>query len=380
MRWKNWIALLSALLLLSGCAFLPFDISPAPTREPGALTWLHAYYADASYSQLALTDQMDAVSLGWAQLRLNEAGEPWVDKATGVWTVPAGAETVTDYLAQRDIPYNLCVYATASDAVEGANGETRSTLAWAISPENRPAAVRELVAAAEGYSGLTLDFEGLKPAEEKENFSALVAELRDALPADKLLYAAVPPDRWYKGYDYRALGEACDKVILMAHDYQWTRAPEGNLGTANTDTPLAPIDRVEEALAHFTDPKTGVRDLSRAAIAVAFSCAGVKVDEEGLLLDTKVYNPGTAILTRRLAQEDAELGWSEEYQSPYVYYHDEDGNRYRLWYEDSRSLAAKAELARRYGVTGLSLWRLGSIPDDPEVYDAWSEILLQTER
>lgn len=376
---KQALALVLCLLALAGCGgggTTPTP-TPEPTAAPTALTWLHGFYANASYSQLELAGEMDAVSLGWGRLRLDEGGA-WVSTTRengNEWAVPQGAELVTDYLDERGVPYNLCVYASASATVELA-GEEVGVLAAALSPAYREKTVAALVAAAEGYGGLTVDFEGLRLETDRDAFTAFMEALRAALPADKLLYAAVPPDRWYKGYDYRAIGEVCDKVILMAHDYQWTQAPQENLGTPYTDTPIAPIGQVAEALAHFTDPDTGVRDLSKAAMAVAFSCAGVEVDEDGLLLDTKVYNPGTATLTRRLLQEDAQAGWSEEYQAPYVFYHDEEGRRYRVWYEDARSVEAKVELAYQYGVTGLSLWRLGTVPAE-ESYDAWSAVLGQ---
>lgn len=378
MNRKKCFALALALALLTGCQTLGPAPTPTPTAPPSRLTWLHAYYANSSYGQIDLTDHMDAVSLGWARLRLDDTG-PWVSTTRengNEWIVPQSAHLVTDRLGRRGIPYHLCVYASGTATVTLEDGSVVPVLTTAIDPDHAPDTVRALCEAAGAYSGLTIDFEGLRQESSKENFSAFMKLLRQELPEEKGLWVAVPPDRWFPGYDYRALGEICDKVLLMCHDYQWTQAPEENLGTALTDTPIAPLDLVEEALAHFTDPETGVADLSKAAMALAFSCAGVEVDEEGLLVDSRVYNPGTETLTRRLGQADAEPGWSEEYQAPYVYYHDEEGHRYRVWYEDARSVEAKIRLAYQYGITGLSLWRLGTIPTDPG-YDAWSAILAQ---
>lgn len=371
MKRKRVFVLALALFLLAGCR----TPEPEPTPVPTQLTWLHGFYAGSSYDQIGLTDSMDAVSLGWGRMYVDEAGEPYVNTthAEGnTWVVPKSPHLATDYFSERDVPYNLCVYATAGAAY----GDT-NVLEYLITPEVRERTAQAMVEAASDYSGLTIDFEGLANSSSREDFVELVALVREKLPEGRLLYVAVQPDEWYKGYDYRTLGELCDKVILMAHDYQWSKAPEENLGTALTDTPVAPIGRVELALQHITDPETGVEDVSKVALAVAFASAGVEVDEEGLLLDTTVYTPAPETLAARLAQADAQPGWSEEYASPYVYYHNEEGRRYRVWYEDARSVEAKIRLAYQYGVTGVSLWRLGTVPDF-EGYDVWS--MLQKER
>lgn len=362
---------LMALCLCLLCACVPQAPAPSPTPAPTHLTWLHGFYASSSYRQIDLAQDMDGVSLGWGRMFVDDSGAPYVNQTSAggnLWVVPQGSELATGYFQERSIPYHLCVFATTAHKY----GDT-SVLEYLLDPEVRQTAADALVAAAEPYSGLTIDFEGLYDNRRRDDFSQFVALVREKLPPEQSLYIAVPPDTWYQGYDYRALGAVCDKVILMAHDYQWQSAPEENLGTPNTDTPVAPIGQVELALARITDRSTGVEDLSKIALAVAFSSAGVEVDEAGNLVDTKVYTPGPGTLSQRLAQPDAQPGWSEEYASPYVYYHNEEGKRYRVWYEDARSVEAKVRLALSYGVTGLSLWRLGAIPTY-ENYDVWSAV------
>lgn len=364
-------ALTLALILLAGCGTSPATPTAQPTQTPTALTWLHGFYASSSYGQIGLTDSMDAVSLGWGRMYVDDEGVPYVNQTSAggnPWVKPQGSHLATGYFEERDIPYNLCVFATTAHTY----GET-NVLEYLLEEENREAAADALVEAAGPYSGLTIDFEGLYFARSRDSFSQFVALVRQKLPQERLLYIAVPPDTWYYGYDYRALGEVCDKVILMAHDYQWQTAPEENLNTPFTDTPVAPIDAVEDALRAVTDPETGVADVGKVALAIAFSSAGVEVDEEGNLLSTTVYRPGPGTLAQRLAQDDAEPGWAEGYQSPYVYYHDEEGHRYRVWYEDARSVEAKIRLCYQYGVTGLSLWRLGTVPNYDN-YDVWPTV------
>ena len=45
-------------------------------------------------------------------------------------------------------------------------------------------------------------------------------------------------------------------------------------------------------------------------------------------------------------------------------YQTEDGKHWFVWYEDSRSVGEKVRLAKLFGVTSVSLWRLGNLPAD----------------
>jgi spore germination protein YaaH len=228
-----------------------------------------------------------------------------------------------------------------------------------------------------------MDFEALR-AKNKDKFTAFMTSLRAALPADKALYVCVTPvvpdDSYYDGYDYRALGELCDKVILMAHDYQFTSVPTSYLGTTHTDSYLTPFNKIYYALAAITDQETGVADVSKIALAISFGSVGWQVDGENKLLSTSSIHPSPSTVVTRLRQGDTLMGWSELARNPYIYYTTESGARYRLWYEDARSVLDKVRLARMFGITGVSLWRLGNVPDysdDGLYYNVWDSLLAE---
>ena len=346
-------------------------------RYQSKTQWLHGFYAFSSYSQINLTADMDAVSVGWAQMEYGESG-PVLNStpANGNdWIKPDDVTPATSYFESHQLPYNLNVYASAGDSVTLADGTTSSTVAAVVStPEARERAINALVTAAADYSGLTIDFEALKGDTIKQNYVTFMTELRQALPADKTLYVCVQPDTWYTGFDYRGLGEVCDKVILMAHDYQWTSVPESYVGTANTNSPVTPFPSIYEALRDITDPDTGVQDVSKVALAISFGTAGFHVDEEGRLLETTIYHPSAATLAARLSQPDTVVTYSDKYRNPYALYTTEDGSRYKVWYENEQSVLDKLQLARMFGVTGVSLWRIGNIPASSG-YDVWSAVL-----
>lgn len=376
---KRLLTLCLSLCLLCGCT-PAVQTHPTPAEQ---LTWLHGFYAISSYDQLSLADKLDAVSLGWARMSFDPEKGPWVNTTPAEgngWVVPKGSGKVLSALEEKGVDYPLSVFTSFGSKATLPGGSETSVLAAVISEDYRAAAVNALVAASEGYSGLTIDFEGLISSAYREDFTAFMTLLREKLPSDQTLYVAVPPDEWYAGYDYRALGELCDKVILMAHDYQWQSVPAEAVGTENTYTPLSPLPRVRLALEHITDPDTGVADVSKVALALSFATVGVEVEEDAdLLKGDKLYSPGVQTLAKRLAQPDAEPGWDELSASGYVFYHDESGRRYKIWYESPESVQAKIEAALEYGVSGLSLWRLGAVPNF-EHYDVWSVILEQAKR
>lgn len=325
--------------------------------------WLHGFYAFSSYPQLELPARMDAVSVGWARLEADENGVPRVNSTAengNDWAKPDQSELTTDFLAQRSIPCNLNVFGSAATFISLTQAQTQGE------------AVEQLAAAARPYAGLTIDIEGLR-TEQREDFTAFMTALRAALPAEQSLYVCVQPDTWFGGFDYRALGEICDRVILMAHDYQWSSIPDYYLGTANTYCPVTPIDKVSTALQHITDPLTGVRDRSKLALAISFNTTGFHVDEKGLLLDQTFYHPAYTTIAKRLQQPDTVYTWDEQSQNPFIEYTTEEGEHYKLWYENAPSVAAKLRLARMYGVTGVSVWRVGMIPAYEEIpdYNVW---------
>lgn len=346
-------------------------------RYTSKTDWLHAFYAFSSYNQINLTPYMDGVSVGWARLEFDPQTGPRMNSTAengNDWVKPADPTPATQYFQEHSIPCQLNVYATAEDKLTLPDGSTTSTIAALLSPEHRSTSVTLLVEAAREYAGLTLDFEGLR-RDLKESFAQFVQELREALPPEQRLYVCVQPDTWYDGFDYRSLGESCDKVILMAHDYQWpaSEVPKYT-GTANTDSPVTPIVWVYRALRSITDPETGVADRSKLALAIAFNTAGFHVDENGVLLDGTMYHPSRDVLTKRLQQESTVVTYSERYRNPVASYTTEDGERYRVWYEDSQSVQDKLQLARMFGIQGVSLWRLGIIPASTG-YDVWSGIV-----
>ncbi|MPM04051.1 hypothetical protein SDC9_50321 [bioreactor metagenome] len=326
---------------------------------------------------------MDAVSVGWARISVDPETGPWLNSTSqgnNEWVPPQDPTLVTGYFKENNTPCNLNVYASVWDSVALPDGTASNAAAEILkSEESRRQTVAAIVAASPDWAGITIDFEGMKSS-LKDEFTSFMTSLRAALPSDKTLYVCVPPDTWFDGFDYRALGEVCDKVILMAHDYQWSSIPDYYVGTDQTNCPVTPFPEIYKALRAITDEKTGVADRGKIALAISIASTGFQVDNNGLLLSTTFYNPSTATILLRLRQPGTQMFYSDYYRNPYIYYTAEDGSRYKVWYEDARSVTDKLDLARMFGITGVSLWRIGNIPayDDASLnYNVWEAVLNQ---
>ncbi len=375
---KGYISVAYAIGMTKGTSAVTFAPNATATRSQAAAMlvriyekrrqetdWVHGFYAISSRSQIDLTGRMDAVSVGWS--RMTWDGTTALLSTTSAngneYCIPSGYADAVNTIQANGAALSLSVFMDAS-------GGVKELLA---SPQGRAQAVGQIVneltisyntLGRNPYSGVTIDFEGLRSA-QKADFNAFLTDLSGEVRAlGKTLYVCVPPvlttGPYYDGYDYRAIGSLADKVILMAYDYE-TRDLSAYVGTEYHKTAApAPLDQVYMSLAAVADPNTGVQD--RSKVILGFNCKAVawQVDESGKLLSGTPAYPNNDTVFQRLAQADTVTGRSASYQTPYATYTTESGASYFLWYEDGVSTEAKMDVAKLFGVTGASIWRLGS--------------------
>ena len=385
---KGYVAIAYAIGMTNGTSATTFSPNATATRAQAAAMlvriyekmetasgFVHGFYALSSYSQLSCASRMDAVSAGWS--RMTWDGSTALLSTTSAnsneYYVPTGYSEVTDYMQSNSVKLHLSVFMDAS-------GGVRELLA---SPEGRTQAVAQIVneltveyqtIGRNPYSGVTIDFEGLRSA-QKTDFTAFLQELSAQLDKlGKTLYVCVAPaltgGAYYDGYDYRAIGDLADKVILMAYDFE-ARDASIYLGTdvASSSgfaeaTRNAPAGQVFWSLLAITDDSTGVRDAGKVLLGVSSKNVAWKVDANGCLISAQpVY------LSNDTAHSYIRQGISGASGSvlaeDYVIAVGEDGTRYFLWREDPLENLQSAKLL---GITGVSLWRLGTLP----MYSDWS--------
>ena len=385
---RGYIAVAYDIGMVNGTSATTFSPESTATREQAAAMlvrvyerrtadtdWTHAFYAISSYSQLELAKSFDAVSFGWSRMTLTQAG-PYLETTNAggnEYAIPQGYEEPVQVLQSAGVKLHLSVF------MDNSSGDLAALLGNAAF---RTAAVDAIMAELSRnyeelgynpYTGVTLDFEGLRAA-QKADYTQFLTELEARLEAaGKALYVAVLPATadgvYYDGYDYRAIGELADKVILLAHNYNAMNLSGFEGSTYYQTTALTPIQSVYYSLRAVCDGQTGVADRSKVTLAINIASLAWETDEGGRLTSPTPLYPTTATIYSRLAG-GAEMGWSETYRNPYLRYTTESGQHIFLWYEDARSVEEKVDLAKLFGITSVSVWRLGNIPhySDPGLY------------
>ncbi|MCL6581098.1 MAG: hypothetical protein K6U08_05715 [Firmicutes bacterium] len=229
--------------------------------------------------------------------------------------------------------------------VKGAGGNGAEALgdAWV-----RSALVKKLadLAVDRSYDGLNVSFE-LLPAGARDDYTAFIRELAAALhERGKTCYVSVfgdvdVPPEVSGAYDYRAIGEVADFVVLMAYDRHWTATGPG---------PIAPQPWVEatvESLLRYVHPR-------KVILGVGTHAYDWPAQEEGGRVE---YLPTGAALDRA-AEVGAEVIYDRESRQSY-YVYTRQGFEREVWVQDRVHLRDKVLLARRRGLRGVAVWRLG---------------------
>lgn len=390
---KGYISLAYDFGIVSGKTANSFDPYGTALREEAAammmrcynkynsyLDFVHGFYAFSSYSQKEMASEMDAVSFGWSRMEYSD-DEGVVVNTTAAndneWSVPEGYTDIVEYLNDNSVNTNLNIYMSASES-----DDAEIILG---SEENREEAVDVIIEELtvdynqlgyNPYDGVTIDFENLR-GNMRDNFTEFLRKLNQELDLiGKNLYVTVQPNMknstYFDGYDFKAIGEIADKVILMAYDYNAKSIPQDVMDSGFTTTPVTPFDEIYYALKTITDDITGVADKNKVVLGISMSNIGWTV------VDGQITNSrGNTYSYSEIADmidDGAEVKYSDKYKNPYLIYDSDDGKEI-VWYENSRSIADKVKLAEMLGVSSISVWRLGLIPQESGELDIWNGIM-----
>lgn len=330
--------------------------------------FLHGFYAISSYSQLGLVNDMDAVSAGWS--RMTWDGTTAVLSTTSAggneYAIPTGYDEVVAQAENNDVGLNLSVFMDGQDLKD-----------MLASDSGRAQAVEQIIneliipyntIGKNPYDGVTIDFEGLR-SESIVTFDQFLTELSSRVHyLGKKLYVCVPPvlttGSYYDGYNIARIAALSDKVILMAYDYEDRSMAVG--ASALTAAPTSPMDQAYWSVKKAVEELTASgQDVGKLVLGISCKNVAWKVNsaQDLTLAAAAPFYVSNETLQQRLGQSGTTHGWSDRFQCPYAVYTIEDGSTYFVWYDDAQSVQARVDMAKLLGVTGVSVWRLGTIPN-----------------
>eukprot|EP00057_Strongylocentrotus_purpuratus_P005987 XP_011660461.1 PREDICTED: di-N-acetylchitobiase [Strongylocentrotus purpuratus] len=206
--------------------------------------------------------------------------------------------------------------------------------------------------------GFNIDFEQPLQKSQAHYLTDMVRQIKDAFKK-ALPYAQVTLDSPYSAectfgrcYDYRAIGEIVDYIMIMAYD---------ELVVDGRAMANAPLNKTTKGVDDFV--KAGVPS-SKLVLIVPwygydFPCSMLTESDVCLYkLSTQRQSAFGDIM--KLLDNNSTTGrkWSEADQSPYFDYKDtETGQTHQVWYDNATSLALRFEMAKEKQLHGVSVFQ-----------------------
>jgi spore germination protein YaaH len=192
--------------------------------------------------------------------------------------------------------------------------------------------------------GVNLDLEKAAPL-DRPLFSRLIQTWSTQFQKENFLVTIDVPGKssseplaiWEGSFDYQAIGQAVDEVILMTYEEHWPGGPPGSVASL----PWV-VGILNYALATIPPQK----------ISMGIPLYGYDWPEIG---DAKAITHQQAIELALFY--GAPLLWDVNQHSTYFGY-EAKGVRHTVYFEDARSLKEKLDLASNRGIQSVTLWEL----------------------
>lgn len=212
------------------------------------------------------------------------------------------------------------------------------------------------------YDGVEVDFESV-PAADRDNLTNFLKKLHDKLePEGYTLMIAVPAktydnpkDNWNGAFDYKAIGEIVDTVMIMSYDEHWSG------GSAGPISSLPWFEKVAEYASKTIPNKKVLMGIPLYGYDWPKNGKARALKQAGIENVRQKYN--------------ATIQLDVKSSTPFYTYTDESGVRHEVWFEDNDSIAKKVEVVNKYGFKGVGLWRLGY--EEPSL---WQVLQLREDR
>lgn len=202
------------------------------------------------------------------------------------------------------------------------------------------------------FCELCIDIEGVS-YKNKKQFTDFISRLTSVFHQKGYTISIAIPAKsennmdstWSGAYDYKALGEIVDKIIIMAYDYHWVGGPPG---------PIAPIFWVQDVI----DYSIIEIPLNKIYLALGFYGYDWTLNNDSKARGL-VYNQ----IMNIVKSNNVDIEWDPDSQTPYFKYN-LHGDKHEVWFENRASIEKKIKLLEEFNLKGVAFWRLGQEDSD----------------
>ena len=200
-----------------------------------------------------------------------------------------------------------------------------------------------------GYGGLDIDFEYIR-REDRDSFTEFVRRAAAVMHGFgyKISIALAPKTSaeqkglLYEGKDYGALGALTDSVLLMTYEWGYKYGP---------NMAVAPINKVEQVVRY------ALTEIPSGKLRLGIPNYGYDWPLPVVSNVTTANTIGNVEAVQIAIAHSAQILYDETAQSPYFRYWQDDVE-HEVWFEDVRSLQAKFQLVKEYGLQGMGWWQI----------------------
>ena len=241
------------------------------------------------------------------------------------------------------------LFASIRDIVGGRAGSYEEVLRQAKDSAMKEMCDEAMRLGANAVIGIDLDFEFVLPQDRNayvEFTRRLAGEMHSI---GRTVSVALPPKisvdqrgLLYEGIDYRGLGEAADHVLLMTYEWGYTYGPP---------MAVAPLPQVRSIVDY------AVTEIPVNKINLGIPNYGYDWPlpyGRGVTRADTIGNIQAVDIAR---ENGAVIDYDSVSQAPNFHYI-KNGTEREVWFEDVRSIQAKFDLIKEYGLRGAGYWNL----------------------
>ena len=221
-----------------------------------------------------------------------------------------------------------------------------------------------------GADGVNIDFEGV-PGSQRVNLVAFMQELanevRAAVPGAHISIDSPAVD-WSNAWDYAALSDICDALMIMCYDYYWSGSAYAGPVSPLQSSSLWGSYSVRWSIADYLS-KVGSGRSKKLLLGVPYYGYDWPVESDAL--KARALGQATARIYS-VASTNADIygrRWDNLSSTPWYFYI--AATPRQVWYEDSASLSLKYDLVFENALQGVGIWALTY---DRDRSDLWKVI------